>query len=241
MNPDKTRSLTDLSWLVTRLRGLTHWSYSMTALLQGMWSRGWMNSAFSARHKGICIWVLTQQITSIAKPFRENTAALVLFNISTWRSYSRATQGSWRGRRRVWWMGRRALSTPRLLTLPSLKHRSENLAFSHIKWKWLNKKDMMTFWAVLMLNPWVIQITASRSPFLLCVGRQRRWSGVNTKLRDGPRSKLRCTKRDMRLHCLQIPAVKLSTPFFSYHTENCLIPFTFKMANSRRTRMTTFR
>lgn len=41
------------------------------------------SSAFSARHKGICIWVLTQQITSIAKPFRENTAALVLFNISS--------------------------------------------------------------------------------------------------------------------------------------------------------------
>ena len=42
-----------------------------------------MNSAFIARHKGISIWVLTQQITSIAKPFRENTAALVLFNKSS--------------------------------------------------------------------------------------------------------------------------------------------------------------
>ena len=35
--------------------------------------------AFSARHKGISVWVFTQQITSIAKAFRENIAALVLF------------------------------------------------------------------------------------------------------------------------------------------------------------------
>ena len=32
---------------------------------------------FSARHSGISVWVLTQQITSIAKPFRENVAAIV--------------------------------------------------------------------------------------------------------------------------------------------------------------------
>ncbi|XP_022784290.1 uncharacterized protein LOC111324887 [Stylophora pistillata] len=30
-------------------------------------------------HKGISVWALTQQMTSIAKPFRENIAALVLF------------------------------------------------------------------------------------------------------------------------------------------------------------------
>ena len=35
--------------------------------------------AFCARHKGISVWVFTQQITSIAKAFRENIAALVLF------------------------------------------------------------------------------------------------------------------------------------------------------------------
>ena len=34
---------------------------------------------FSTRHSGISVWVLTQQITSIAKPFRENVAAIVLF------------------------------------------------------------------------------------------------------------------------------------------------------------------
>jgi len=34
---------------------------------------------FSARHSGIRVWVLTQQLTSIAKPFRENVAAIVLF------------------------------------------------------------------------------------------------------------------------------------------------------------------
>ena len=34
---------------------------------------------FSARHSGISVWVLTQQLSSIAKPFRENVAAVVLF------------------------------------------------------------------------------------------------------------------------------------------------------------------
>ena len=34
---------------------------------------------FSARHAGISVWLLTQQLASIAKPFRENVAAIVLF------------------------------------------------------------------------------------------------------------------------------------------------------------------
>jgi len=34
---------------------------------------------FSARHAGISLWVLTQQLSSIAKPFRENVAGIVLF------------------------------------------------------------------------------------------------------------------------------------------------------------------
>ena len=34
---------------------------------------------FSVRHAGISVWVLTQQLFSIAKPFRENVAAIVLF------------------------------------------------------------------------------------------------------------------------------------------------------------------
>ena len=34
---------------------------------------------FSARHSGISVWVLTQQLSSIAKPFRENMTAIVLF------------------------------------------------------------------------------------------------------------------------------------------------------------------
>ena len=38
-----------------------------------------VNLGFSARHDGISVWVLTQQITSIVKPFRENVAAIVLF------------------------------------------------------------------------------------------------------------------------------------------------------------------
>ena len=35
--------------------------------------------SFSARHTGISVWILTQQLTSITKPFRENVAAVVLF------------------------------------------------------------------------------------------------------------------------------------------------------------------
>ena len=34
---------------------------------------------FSAHHVGISVWVLTQQLSSIAKPFRENVATIVLF------------------------------------------------------------------------------------------------------------------------------------------------------------------
>lgn len=34
---------------------------------------------FSARHAGISVWVLTQRLSSIAKPFRENVAAIVVF------------------------------------------------------------------------------------------------------------------------------------------------------------------
>ena len=34
---------------------------------------------FSARHAGISVWVLAQQLSSTGKPFRENVAAIVLF------------------------------------------------------------------------------------------------------------------------------------------------------------------
>jgi len=34
---------------------------------------------FSARHTNISVWVLTQQLSSIAKSFRENVAAILLF------------------------------------------------------------------------------------------------------------------------------------------------------------------
>ena len=34
---------------------------------------------FPARHAGVSAWVLTQQLSSIAKPFRENAAAIILF------------------------------------------------------------------------------------------------------------------------------------------------------------------
>ena len=38
-----------------------------------------VNLGFSARHTGLSVWVLTQQLTSITKSFRENVAAIVLF------------------------------------------------------------------------------------------------------------------------------------------------------------------
>jgi len=38
-----------------------------------------VNLAFSARHMGISVWVLTQKMTSITVSFRENMSALVLF------------------------------------------------------------------------------------------------------------------------------------------------------------------
>jgi len=38
-----------------------------------------VNLAFSARHMGISVWVLTQKITGITAAFRENVATIVLF------------------------------------------------------------------------------------------------------------------------------------------------------------------
>ena len=38
-----------------------------------------VNLGFSARHDKLSVWVLTQQYTSISKPFRENIGMLVLF------------------------------------------------------------------------------------------------------------------------------------------------------------------
>ena len=39
-----------------------------------------VNLGFSARHIGISVWVLTQKLTGITASFRENVAAIVLFN-----------------------------------------------------------------------------------------------------------------------------------------------------------------
>lgn len=38
-----------------------------------------VNLAFSDGHKGISVWILTQQMTSISKPFRKDITSLVLF------------------------------------------------------------------------------------------------------------------------------------------------------------------
>ena len=43
------------------------------------WTGELVKLGFSARHAGISVWVLTQQRSSIAKPFPENVAAIVLF------------------------------------------------------------------------------------------------------------------------------------------------------------------
>ena len=39
-----------------------------------------INLAFSGRHAGLSVWVLTQQLTSIAKPFCDNVACVVAFH-----------------------------------------------------------------------------------------------------------------------------------------------------------------
>ena len=38
-----------------------------------------VNLGFSARHASLSVWVLTQQLSSITKSFRENVATIVLF------------------------------------------------------------------------------------------------------------------------------------------------------------------
>ena len=43
-------------------------------------SNKFIDLAFSGRHHGLSMWVLTQQLTSIAKPFRENVACVVTFH-----------------------------------------------------------------------------------------------------------------------------------------------------------------
>ena len=43
-------------------------------------SNKFIELAFSGRHKGLSVWVLTQQLTSIAKPFRDNMGCVVAFH-----------------------------------------------------------------------------------------------------------------------------------------------------------------
>ena len=42
-------------------------------------SNTFINLAFSGRHENISVWVLTQQLTAIAKPFRENVGCIISF------------------------------------------------------------------------------------------------------------------------------------------------------------------
>ena len=43
-------------------------------------SNKFIDLAFSGRHDGLSVWVVTQQLTSIAKPFRENVSCVVAFH-----------------------------------------------------------------------------------------------------------------------------------------------------------------
>ena len=43
-------------------------------------SNKFIDLAFSGRHDGLSVWVVTQQLISIAKPFRENVACVVAFH-----------------------------------------------------------------------------------------------------------------------------------------------------------------
>lgn len=43
-------------------------------------SNKFIDLAFSGRHDGLSVWVLTQQLTSIAKPFRDNVACVITFH-----------------------------------------------------------------------------------------------------------------------------------------------------------------
>ena len=43
-------------------------------------SNKFIELAFSGTHKGLSVWVLTQQLTSIAKPFRDNVGCVVAFH-----------------------------------------------------------------------------------------------------------------------------------------------------------------
>ena len=54
-----------------------------------------INLAFSGRHEGLSVWVLTQQLISIAKPFRENVASVVAFH--------NQSQIGTKTLRRLWW------------------------------------------------------------------------------------------------------------------------------------------
>ena len=43
-------------------------------------SNEFIRLAFSGRHEGLSVWVLTQQLTSISKPFRDNIACIIAFH-----------------------------------------------------------------------------------------------------------------------------------------------------------------
>ena len=43
-------------------------------------SNKFIELAFSGRHKGLSVWVLTQQLISIAKPFRDNVGCVIAFH-----------------------------------------------------------------------------------------------------------------------------------------------------------------
>ena len=85
---NRKRLKTGLNWSASFLRKQTRLSFlddrAASKDVKGRTSQ-LVSLSFRARHAGISVWVLTQQIISIAKPFRENVAALTLHRVRTQR------------------------------------------------------------------------------------------------------------------------------------------------------------
>ena len=86
LSPDSTDSdeidslLTDVSLLFSGTNTLLILDDCAVSKDLKQRSNKFIDLAFSGRHDGLSVWVLTQQLTSIAKPFRENVSCVVTFH-----------------------------------------------------------------------------------------------------------------------------------------------------------------
>ena len=86
LSPDSTDSdeitslLTDVSLLFSGTNTLLILDDCAVSKDLKQRSNKFVDLAFSGRHHGLSVWVLTQQLTSIAKPFRENVSCVVTFH-----------------------------------------------------------------------------------------------------------------------------------------------------------------